>query len=86
MTSDANASRDSLVMQPPGRHPNRPKRWLTRRAQAKRYGKSKRTIERWGREPKMGMPPETWFNDVPHREEAELDQWDTQRPRGKRPR
>jgi hypothetical protein len=65
----------------PFRHPNRPKKWLNRRAQAKRYQKSKRTIERWGRDPEMGMPPETWFNGTPHRTEEELEIWDMTRPR-----
>jgi hypothetical protein len=81
MTSEATTPRD--VAQAPARHPNRPKRYLTRRAQGARYGKSKRTIERWGRDPKMQMPEETWFNGVPHRDEAALEVWEAQR-RGKR--
>jgi hypothetical protein len=54
----------------------RRRRFLTRRAQAERYTKSVRTIERWGRDPKMGMPPEYDFNGLPHREEGELEAWD----------
>jgi hypothetical protein len=63
----------------PVRHPNRPKKFLTRAAQAKRYSKSKRTIERWGRDPKMRMPVEYWFNQVPHRLEEDLEVWDAER-------
>jgi hypothetical protein len=82
MSSEANDPREATTAQASIRHPSRPKRYLTRRAQAARYGKSKRTIERWGRKPQMGMPPEVWFNGVPHRDEAELESWEAQR-RGK---
>jgi hypothetical protein len=27
----------------------------------------------------MGMPPETWFNGVPHREENDLEMWEAER-------
>jgi hypothetical protein len=84
MSSEATSNtRDASTAQAPARHPHRPKRYLSRRAQAARYGKSKRTVERWGRDPKMGMPAETWFNGVPHRNEAELEAWEAAR-RGKR--
>jgi hypothetical protein len=84
MTSEvANSPRDASAAPASVRHPNRPKRYLTRRAQGKRYGKAKRTIDRWGRDPKIGMPPEYWFNGVPHRAEDELETWEAQR-RGKR--
>jgi hypothetical protein len=83
MTSDAIDPRDAAAAQTPARHANRPKRFLSRSAQAKRYGKSKRTIMRWGRDPKMNMPEETWLNNMPHRDEAELETWEAQQ-RGKR--
>ena len=83
MSSEATNDRDPLATQVPARHPNRPKRFLNRRAQAARYGKSKRTIVRWGSDQKIAMPIETWLNGVPHRDEAELEIWEAER-RGKR--
>jgi hypothetical protein len=56
----------------------KPRRFLSRSAQAQRYGKSVRTIKRWGTDPKMGMPPEYAFT-TPHRAEDELDAWDRSR-------
>ena len=55
------------------------KRFLTRREQAKRYGKSTKTIQRWGDDPAMAMPPEYLFRGLPHREESELEQWERSR-------
>jgi hypothetical protein len=57
-------------------------RWLSRLQQAKRYGKAKRTIERWGQNPDLRMPPETWINGIPHRREDQLDGWDKTHPVG----
>jgi hypothetical protein len=54
-------------------------RFLTRRAQAERYGKCVKTIERWGQDPAMGMPPEYNFNKLPSRLEAELEIWERSR-------
>jgi hypothetical protein len=59
-------------------------RWLSRAAQARRYGKAKRTIERWGQNHDLRMPLETWINGMPHRREDELDQWDGTHPVGGR--
>jgi hypothetical protein len=53
-----------------------PRHFLTRRRQAQRYGKSVRTIERWGIDPKMNMPPEYDFNGVKARIEDELESWE----------
>jgi hypothetical protein len=53
----------------------KPRRFLSRPAQARRYGKSIRTIKRWGTDPEMGMPPEYEFRG-PHRDEAELEEWE----------
>jgi hypothetical protein len=59
--------------------PPKSRRFLTRRAQAERYGKSKKTIERWGKNPKMQMPPEYFFNGLPHRDEEHLKRWEEAR-------
>jgi hypothetical protein len=84
MTSADTIERDDVsVATAPVRHPHRPKRFLSRSAQARRYGVSKRTIERWGRKPQLNMPVEFWLNGMPHRDEAELEQWEAER-RGKR--
>jgi hypothetical protein len=56
----------------------RPRRFLSRQDQARRYRKSTRTIKRWGADPEMGMPPEYDFNG-PHRDEAELEVWEQSR-------
>jgi|AmaraimetFIIA100_FD_contig_121_96578_length_6637_multi_4_in_0_out_0_3 transposase len=56
----------------------RSRRFLSRSAQAQRYGKSVRTIKRWGNDPRMAMPPEYSFH-TPHRAEDELDAWDRSR-------
>jgi hypothetical protein len=55
------------------------RRFLTRRKQAERYGKSVRTIVRWGEDADMSMPPEYDFNGLPHRDEAELEVWERSR-------
>jgi hypothetical protein len=56
-----------------------PRRFLTRRAQSGRYGKSVKTIERWGKNPDMGMPAEYDFNGLPSRLESELSIWERSR-------
>jgi hypothetical protein len=55
------------------------RRFLTRRGQADRYAKSLKTIERWGKNQHMKMPPEYDFNGLPHRDEAELEAWERTR-------
>jgi hypothetical protein len=55
------------------------RRFLSRRAQAERYGKSLKTIERWTNDPRMEMPPEYDFRGLPHRDEAELETWERAR-------
>jgi hypothetical protein len=55
------------------------RRFLSRRAQAQRYGRSVDTIKRWGKDPQMGMPPEYNFRGMPHRDEAELEAWERKR-------
>jgi hypothetical protein len=53
----------------------KPRRFLSRSAQARRYGKSIKTIKRWGTDPKMAMPQEYELRG-PHRDEAELEIWE----------
>jgi hypothetical protein len=55
------------------------RRFLTRQDQAKRYRRSTKTIKRWGRDPKMGMPPEYDFNGLPARADDELEAWERTR-------
>jgi hypothetical protein len=57
----------------------KPRRFLSRRAQAERYGKSIKTIERWSDDPRMQMPREYDFRGLPHRDEAELEVWERSR-------
>jgi hypothetical protein len=38
-----------------------PKRFLSRKQQAERWGTCTKTVERWGDDPEMGLPPEYWF-------------------------
>jgi hypothetical protein len=57
----------------------RRRKFLTRRDQAERYGKCPKTIERWGSDPKMAMPPEYDFRGIPHRAEEELEMWERSR-------
>ena len=40
-----------------------------------------RTVERWGLDPAMRLPPEYDFNGHPHREESELEAWERSRVR-----
>jgi hypothetical protein len=59
-----------------GQHVSKPRRFLTRRDQAERYRKSVRTIERWGEDPEMNMPPEYDFNGLKARIEEDLERWE----------
>jgi hypothetical protein len=67
------AASETLDMAP------RPRRFLSRRQQAARYGKSVKTLERWGNDPAMGMPAEYWLGSLPHRDEVELEVWEQAR-------
>jgi hypothetical protein len=59
-------------------NPN-PKRWLTRQQQAARYVVHPRTIDRWGDDPEMDLPPEIDLNGRPCRAEDELEDWERRR-------
>ena len=56
----------------------KPRRFLSRSDQAKRYSKSVKTIKRWGADPRMAMPPEYQIRG-PHRDESELEVWERAR-------
>jgi hypothetical protein len=51
-------------------------RYLSRRAQADRYGRSVRTIERWGEDPELGLPPELDINGRKLRALSQLERWE----------
>jgi len=53
-------------------------RFLTRHDQARRYNRSTKTIKRWGKDPRMNMPPEYQL-DLPSRREDELEVWERSR-------
>jgi hypothetical protein len=59
------------------------RRFLSRRQQAARYGKCLKTIERWGRDPAMGLPVEYDLNGRPHRLEDQLEIWERSRVAGR---
>jgi hypothetical protein len=56
-----------------------PRRYLSRQAQAARYDKCVKTIERWGKNPALGLPAEYDLNGRPHRAEDELEAWERSR-------
>ena len=51
-------------------------RYLSRRAQAERYGRSVKTIERWGENSKLGLPPELDVNGRKSRALSQLERWE----------
>jgi hypothetical protein len=55
------------------------KKLLSRRQQAQRYGVVSRTIERWGEDPDLNLPPEIEINGRFYRDEDDLDAWDRAR-------
>jgi hypothetical protein len=54
-------------------------RFLSRRQQSERYGKSTKTIERWGADPSLGYPPEIDINGHRFRALSELQAWERKR-------
>ena len=56
--------------------PEKPVRYLSRQAQAQRYGKSVKTLMRWSEDPAMGMPREFNFSGLFSRREDELEEWE----------
>jgi hypothetical protein len=57
----------------------RPRHFLTRKQQADRWNKSVKTIERWGADPKMDLPPEYMIGNTPSRDEVEIEVWERSR-------
>jgi hypothetical protein len=54
-------------------------RYLSRQAQARRYDKSVRTIERWGRDPDLEYPDEIEINGRYLRPLSKLERWEQKR-------
>jgi transposase len=50
--------------------------WLSKRAQAQRYGKSTRTIDRWMRDPRLNYPKQVKFNGRPHSKIEDHETWE----------
>jgi hypothetical protein len=54
-------------------------RYLSRQAQAQRYDKSVRTIERWGKNPDLEYPGEIEINGRYLRPLSKLERWEQKR-------
>jgi hypothetical protein len=54
-------------------------RFLSRAEQARRYGKSVKTIERWTADPALGFPGELDINGRKFRRLSELETWERER-------
>ena len=59
--------------------------WLSRRAQANRYGRTTRTIRRWETDPDLNYPPGIMINGQSYRREDHLDAWDAERAKVQAP-
>lgn len=59
--------------------------WLSRRAQATRYGRTPRTIRRWEVDPDLNYPPGIEINGQWYRREDQLDAWDAARAKVQAP-
>jgi hypothetical protein len=54
--------------------------FLSRSAQSRRYNDcSVKTIERWGKDPKLNFPPEYDINGRKYRKLSELEAWERNR-------
>jgi hypothetical protein len=53
--------------------------FLTRLQQAKRWNVSKRSVERWGEDEKLGLPSEIEINGRRYRKLSELEAWERSR-------
>ncbi len=53
--------------------------WLTRSQQARRFGVTKRTIERWGQSEDLGLPPEIEIRGRHYRKLSALAAWERAR-------
>jgi hypothetical protein len=53
--------------------------FLSRSQQAQRWSVSKRSVERWGEDEELGLPPEIEINGRHYRKLSELDAWERSR-------
>ena len=53
--------------------------WLSRRQQAQRWSVTKRTVERWGEDKKVGLPQEYEVNGRKYRDLPEIEIWERSR-------
>jgi hypothetical protein len=53
--------------------------FLSRSQQAKRWSVSKRSVERWGEDEKLGLPPEIEINGRRYRKLSDLEAWERAR-------
>jgi hypothetical protein len=53
--------------------------WLSRRQQALRWSVTKRSVERWGKDKKVGLPPEFDVNGRKYRDLPEIETWERSR-------
>jgi len=67
---------------PSANTPEKRRRFLSRQEQAERYGTCVKSIQRWGNDPRMAMPPEYDFNRIKKRREDELEAWERSRVAG----
>jgi hypothetical protein len=53
--------------------------FLSRSQQAQRWSVSKRSVERWGEDKDLGLPPEIEINGRRYRKLSELEAWERSR-------
>jgi hypothetical protein len=53
--------------------------WLSRTQQARRWNVSKQSVERWGRDEDLNLPPEIEINGRCYRKLSELEAWERSR-------
>jgi hypothetical protein len=53
--------------------------FLSRSQQARRWSVSKRSVERWGEDEELGLPPEIEINGRHYRKLSELEAWERSR-------
>ncbi len=53
--------------------------FLSRSQQARRWSVSKRSVERWGEDDQLGLPPEIEINGRHYRKLSDLESWERSR-------
>jgi hypothetical protein len=53
--------------------------FLSRSQQARRWSVSKRSVERWGEDNQLGLPPEIEINGRHYRKLSDLEAWERSR-------